>query len=153
MLFAVEGTHEYDSERNKPSEKNFGTQLGFKHKTFDTSQVLLFISCLDPWQRGIRRATIWNFLRGFISQSIFLEHLLSPTVNNIKPLNFHHQPQPWLRLLGLLGGHHSVSTGLCCIVQPVFQLHIKCSSEKVRIISWNFRDRWKETREAGVCSV
>jgi len=56
---------------------------------------------------GSNPSWILDFLPWFyfsLSQQkhIILECLLSFTVNNIKPLNFHHQP--WLWLLGLLGG-------------------------------------------------
>ena len=61
---------------------------------------------------------------------IILECLLSLTINNIKPLNFYHQPGS--QLLGLLGG--------LCVPNLAFQF-----SPALRVkISWNLTEVSRE---------
>ena len=81
-----------------------------------------------------------------VREWVIHECLLSRTCKyNIKPLNVHHQP--WLWLLGLLGG-------LCVMTGPLkvakfSQDSVQSSLERVRI-SWNMA---KASRQCCLCSL
>ena len=82
-----------------------------------TDRLLLYLTVCSTFVKKIT----YSDLENGVGLTISIQFVCSLRhVNNIKPLNFHHQP--WLWLLGLLGGPH-FATGPFkgCDVQPGFQ--------------------------------